>query len=318
MIEAYLDGDIAGALALHRRLLPVFLGFFRTQGVILTKAALRLAGLPGGPVRSPLVEATADEVAQPRSDLDEAGWLSRSGRIAEPSGSRPSASPPPLPAGGLRVVALGGLGEIGRNMTVLRVRRSAARRRLRRAVPRGGSARRRPDPARLHLDPRPARRHRGDRPHPRPRGPHRRRAVPAARATDIPLIGPRFTLALVEAKLQEHRIDPYTLEVREGQTRAARAVRLRVPRRQPLHPGRAGGGDHDRRAGLLLHTGDFKMDQLPLDGRLTDWAASRGWGRRASTSCCPTPPTQRSPASSRRSARSGRYSVRWSADARRR
>jgi 4-hydroxy-tetrahydrodipicolinate synthase len=75
MIDAYVSGDTAGALALHRRLLPVFLGFFRTQGVILTKAALRLAGLPGGPVRSPLVEATEDEVARLRSDLVEAGWV---------------------------------------------------------------------------------------------------------------------------------------------------------------------------------------------------------------------------------------------------
>jgi 4-hydroxy-tetrahydrodipicolinate synthase len=74
MIDAHVGGDVAGALALYRRLLPVFLGFFRTQGVILTKAALRLAGLPGGPVRSPLVEATDDEVARLRSDMVEAGW----------------------------------------------------------------------------------------------------------------------------------------------------------------------------------------------------------------------------------------------------
>jgi 4-hydroxy-tetrahydrodipicolinate synthase len=75
MIESYVAGDVAGALALHRQLLPVFFGFFRTQGVILTKAALRLAGLPGGPVRSPLVEATDDEVARLRSDMIEAGWV---------------------------------------------------------------------------------------------------------------------------------------------------------------------------------------------------------------------------------------------------
>src|SRR6185437_322727 len=51
MIAAYLRGDVAGALAAHRQLLAVFTGFFRTQGVILAKAALALAGLPGGPVR---------------------------------------------------------------------------------------------------------------------------------------------------------------------------------------------------------------------------------------------------------------------------
>jgi len=73
MIAAYLRGDVAGALALHRQLLPVFTGFFRTQGVILTKAALRLAGLPGGPVRPPLVDATDDQIEQLRRDAADAG-----------------------------------------------------------------------------------------------------------------------------------------------------------------------------------------------------------------------------------------------------
>ena len=95
-------------------------------------------------------------------------------------------TPPPLPKGGLRVVALGGLGEIGRNMTVFEHARPAAGRRLRRALPRGAPARRRRHPPRLHLDPGPARRHRRHRADPRPRGPHRRRAVPAARAPGHP------------------------------------------------------------------------------------------------------------------------------------
>jgi 4-hydroxy-tetrahydrodipicolinate synthase len=73
MIAAYLRGDVAGALALHRQLLPVFCGFFRTQGVILTKAALRLAGLPGGPVRPPLVDATDEQIEQLRRDAADAG-----------------------------------------------------------------------------------------------------------------------------------------------------------------------------------------------------------------------------------------------------
>ena len=60
--------------------------------------------------------------------------------------------PPALEPGTLRVTPLGGLGEIGRNMTVVRVRRQAPHRRLRRAVPRGAPARRRPDPARLRAD----------------------------------------------------------------------------------------------------------------------------------------------------------------------
>ncbi|MEW1961543.1 ribonuclease J [Microbacterium sp. NPDC077644] len=90
--------------------------------------------------------------------------------------------------------------------------------------------------------------------------------------SDIPLIGSGLTLALVEAKLKEHRIKPFTLTVQEGQQEKvgpfdlefvavnhsipdALAVAIRTP------------------AGLVLATGDFKMDQLPLDGRITDLRA---------------------------------------------
>jgi len=73
MIEAYEAGDPARALALHRALMPAYTGFFRTQGAILTKAALRLAGLPGGPVRLPLVDATPEEVETLRADLAAGG-----------------------------------------------------------------------------------------------------------------------------------------------------------------------------------------------------------------------------------------------------
>ncbi|MBS1698446.1 MAG: ribonuclease J [Actinobacteria bacterium] len=89
---------------------------------------------------------------------------------------------------------------------------------------------------------------------------------------DIPLIGSGLTLALVEAKLKEHRIKPFTLTVKEGQREQvgpfdlefvavnhsipdALAVAIRTP------------------AGMVLATGDFKMDQLPLDGRITDLRA---------------------------------------------
>src|SRR6476660_1783986 len=89
---------------------------------------------------------------------------------------------------------------------------------------------------------------------------------------DIPLVGSQLTLALVEAKLKEHRITPYSLTVREGQRERlgafdcefiavnhsipdALAVAIKTP------------------AGMVLHTGDFKMDQLPLDNRLTDLRA---------------------------------------------
>ena len=73
MIEAFDAGDTATALALHRRLLPLFTGIFRTQGVILVKAGLAAKGLPAGPVRPPLVDATADELAQLRADCAAAG-----------------------------------------------------------------------------------------------------------------------------------------------------------------------------------------------------------------------------------------------------
>ncbi|MEV0152291.1 4-hydroxy-tetrahydrodipicolinate synthase [Micromonospora sp. NPDC050686] len=73
MIEAYELGDSAGALALHQRLLPLYTGIFRTQGIILVKAGLAALGLPSGPVRPPLVDATADELAQLRADCAAAG-----------------------------------------------------------------------------------------------------------------------------------------------------------------------------------------------------------------------------------------------------
>ena len=73
LIEAYEAGDTATALRLHRRLLPIFTGIFRTQGVILVKAALTAQGLPAGPVRPPLVDATPDELAQLRVDCADAG-----------------------------------------------------------------------------------------------------------------------------------------------------------------------------------------------------------------------------------------------------
>jgi 4-hydroxy-tetrahydrodipicolinate synthase len=73
MIEAYQRGETTIALDLHHRLLPLFTGIFRTQGVILVKAALNLLGLPGGPVRLPLVAATEAEIAQLRVDCAEVG-----------------------------------------------------------------------------------------------------------------------------------------------------------------------------------------------------------------------------------------------------
>jgi 4-hydroxy-tetrahydrodipicolinate synthase len=73
MIDAYERGDTATALALHRRLLPLYTGIFRTQGTILVKAGLSAAGLPAGPVRSPLPDATEVETNQLREDAAAAG-----------------------------------------------------------------------------------------------------------------------------------------------------------------------------------------------------------------------------------------------------
>jgi 4-hydroxy-tetrahydrodipicolinate synthase len=73
MILAYENGDVAAATALHRWLLPLFTGIFRTQGTILTKAGLNRLGLPAGPVRLPLVNATDAEVAQLIADAAAAG-----------------------------------------------------------------------------------------------------------------------------------------------------------------------------------------------------------------------------------------------------
>ncbi|GIE80291.1 ribonuclease J [Actinoplanes philippinensis] len=179
--------------------------------------------------------------------------------------------PPPLPEGALRVIPLGGLGAIGRNMTVfeydskLLIVDCGV---LFPDVEQPGVDLILPDFAPIldrledvqaivlthgHED------HIG--------------AVPylLAHKPDIPLVGSEFTLALVEAKLAERRLDPYTLTVREGGVERlgpfeceffavnhsipdALAVAVRTP------------------AGLVLHTGDFKMDQVPLDGRITDLA----------------------------------------------
>jgi 4-hydroxy-tetrahydrodipicolinate synthase len=73
LISAYDEGDMDQALRLHRQLLPLFTGIFRTQGAILVKAAMNAKGLPAGPMRAPLVDATDAELAQLRADCDAAG-----------------------------------------------------------------------------------------------------------------------------------------------------------------------------------------------------------------------------------------------------
>ncbi|GAA3759068.1 ribonuclease J [Microbacterium kribbense] len=182
------------------------------------------------------------------------------------------ATPPALPAGTLRVIPLGGLGEIGRNMTVFEFDGKLLIVDCGVLFPEENQ----PGVDLILPDFEPIRDRLGDvvgvvltHGHEDHIG-----AVPylLKLKSDLPLIGSGLTLALVEAKLKEHRIKPYTLTVREGQREKigpfdlefvsvnhsipdALAVAIRTP------------------AGLVLATGDFKMDQLPLDGRLTDLRA---------------------------------------------
>jgi ribonuclease J len=89
---------------------------------------------------------------------------------------------------------------------------------------------------------------------------------------DIPLIGSTLTLALVEAKLKEHRIAPYTLTVKEGQHEKLGPFDLEFIAVNHSIPDALAVAVKTT-AGVVLHTGDFKMDQLPLDDRITDLRA---------------------------------------------
>jgi ribonuclease J len=89
---------------------------------------------------------------------------------------------------------------------------------------------------------------------------------------DIPLIGSTLTLALVEAKLKEHRIQPYSLAVKEGRIEKLGPFELEFVAVNHSIPDALAVAIRTS-AGLVLHTGDFKMDQLPLDDRITDLRA---------------------------------------------
>jgi ribonuclease J len=183
--------------------------------------------------------------------------------------------PPPLPAGGLRVIPLGGIGEIGRNMTVFEhsgrllivdcgvLFPETEQPGVDLILPDFTYLRDRWDDVDAivlthgHED------HIG--------------AVPylLREKPDIPLIGSRLTLALIEGKLQEHRIKPLTLEVKEGQTEQLGPFACEFFAVNHSIPDALGVAIRSS-AGTVLHTGDFKMDQLPLDGRITDLG---GWAR---------------------------------------
>ncbi|OEJ28429.1 RNase J family beta-CASP ribonuclease [Streptomyces agglomeratus] len=179
---------------------------------------------------------------------------------------------PPLPDGGLRVVALGGLGEIGRNMTVFEYAGKLlivdcgvlfpeeTQPGVDVILPDFTSIRDRLDDVVAvvlthgHED------HIG--------------GVPylLRERSDIPVVGSKLTLAFLEAKLKEHGIRPRTTRVREGDRRSLGpfdcefvAVNHSIPDSLAIAI-RTG-------AGMVLHTGDFKMDQFPLDERITDLRA---------------------------------------------
>jgi Predicted hydrolase of the metallo-beta-lactamase superfamily len=179
--------------------------------------------------------------------------------------------PPPLPRQGLRIVALGGLGEVGRNMTVFEYAGRLLIVDCGVLFPEDGQPgvdlilpdfsylrNRWRDVEALvlthgHED------HIG--------------AVPflLRERADLPVVGSRLTLALLEGKLAEHRIRPNGSVVAEGQRHSFGpfdceflSVNHSIPDALAVAI-RTG-------AGLVVHTGDFKMDQLPLDGRLTDLA----------------------------------------------
>jgi ribonuclease J len=177
--------------------------------------------------------------------------------------------PSRLPRNGLRIVGLGGLGEIGRNMTVF----EHAGRRL--IVDCGVLF---PDPdqpgvdlilpdftslvGRYHLIEAVVITHAHE---------DHIGAIPylLRERADIPLVGSKLTLGLVSSKLAEHRITPQTIEVGAGARQTFGPFNCEFLAVNHSIPDALAVAIRTR-AGTVLHTGDFKMDQLPLDGRLTD------------------------------------------------
>ena len=178
-------------------------------------------------------------------------------------------APPPLDQDAVRIVALGGIGEIGRNMTVLEHQGrllivdcgvlfpEESQPGVDLILPDFDYIRDRLDDVEAiflthgHED------HIG--------------AVPylLREKQDIPLIGSQLTLAFIESKLKEHRISAYTMTVKEGQQEQIGPFHLEFVAVNHSIPD-ALAVSVTTSAGRILMTGDFKMDQLPLDGRVTD------------------------------------------------
>ncbi len=190
----------------------------------------------------------------------------------------PELGPPPvIPEGGLRIVALGGLAEIGRNMTVFEFAGRLlivdcgvlfpedSQPGVDLILPDFDYVRGRLDDieaivlTHAHED------HIG--------------AVPylLRERVDIPLLGSRLTLALLDAKLKEHRIKSISLEVKAGQRERLGPFEVEFIAVNHSIPD-ALAVVIDTPAGRVLHTGDFKLDQVPLDGRVTDLNAFARFG----------------------------------------
>ena len=264
MAEALWAGRPDEAAAINAALLPVYTGCFRTQGVILTKAALDDAG----PARRARATAARRCDRRPARAAARRPRARRRARLPRMSHAK-LPPPPPLADGALRIFALGGLGEIGRNMTVFEfggrllvvdcgvLFPEENQPGVDLILPDFGPIADRLDDIEAVVFTHGHEDHIG--------------ALPylLRKRADIPVYGSRLTMAFIDAKMREHRISPVATVVEDGERVALGpfeveflAVNHSIPDAMALAI-RTG-------AGVVLHTGDFKMDQLPLDGRITD------------------------------------------------
>ena len=178
-------------------------------------------------------------------------------------------TPPPLTDDTFRVVALGGLGDIGRNMTVLEYRGKLlivdcgvlfpeeTQPGVDLILPDFAYIQDRLDDVAAVILTHGHEDHIGAVPH------------LLRHKQDIPIVGSQLTLAFIESKLKEHRITAYTHAVKEGMTEKFGDFSVEfIAVNHSIPDALAVAVTTD--AGTILITGDFKMDQLPLDGRVTD------------------------------------------------